>query len=151
MRNQSIVSQRKETIVNQRRQLSCERALLPLCALGRIRSASCRCVHCCGQCRSRCQALRSHSHFRWVARVLARFCSFPMCLRGLDRQCGHPAVACLVVAGVVAMVLSGRFVMLPEWQLSRCGSFSRRFRSQTVGLLPLCTLSWLRSLPLSGL
>ena len=36
-------------------------------------------------------------------------------------------------------------------ELSRCGSSSRCFRSQTVGLLPLCTLSWLRSLPLSGL
>jgi hypothetical protein len=51
--------------------------LLPLCALGRIRSASCRFVHCCGQCRSRCQALRTHGHVRWVAGVLAPVLFFP--------------------------------------------------------------------------
>jgi hypothetical protein len=79
-----------------------------------------------------------------------RFCSFPMCFEGFcppvwasgrclpccGRCCGHGLARQIRhVAGV----------------LSRCGSSSRCFRSQTVGLLPLCTLSWLRSLPLSGL
>jgi hypothetical protein len=39
----------------------CPGAILTRCASGRPRSAFCRCVHCCGRPRSRCQALLSWS------------------------------------------------------------------------------------------
>jgi hypothetical protein len=124
--------------------------LLPLCALGRIGSASCRCVHVVAN------VVVVVKPFVLMVMLIGspvcwpRFCSFPMCFEGFcppvwasgrclpccGRCCGHGLARQIRhVAGV----------------LSRCGFSSRCFRSQTAGLLPLCTLSWLRSLPLSGL
>jgi hypothetical protein len=64
----------------------CPGAVLPLCALGCRRSASCRCVHCRGSGRCHCQAFSTH-HVRMVAGVLARFCSSPMCFEGCRCRC----------------------------------------------------------------